>query len=89
MRAGRWGDEGRLGVREGGRCDCCCAYVSADRTVGRSVGEGKGGKRYVDGGCGTVRESSCNMGVAGGVGCGVGFTTTTRGHGGSEVAVGS
>lgn len=35
----------------------------------------------MDGGCGTFSVSSCNTGVVGGVGCGVGLTTTTRGNG--------
>lgn len=35
----------------------------------------------MDGGCGAPGVSSCNIGVVGGVGCGVGLTTTTRGNG--------
>lgn len=50
-------------------------------SAGRSAGGGKGGKRNVDGGCGAPGVSSCNIGVVGGVGCGVGLTTTTRGNG--------
>lgn len=55
--------------------------TSAEGTVGLSAGGGKGGKRNVDGGCGAPGVSSRNVGVVGGVGCGVGLTTTTRGNG--------
>lgn len=64
-----------------GGCDCCCPCSCAGGAIGRSAGGGNGGKRNVDGGCGAPGVSSCNMGVVGGVGCGVGLTTTTRGNG--------
>lgn len=70
--------DGSLGVSgQGG----CCARTSAEGTVGLSKGWGKGGKRNVDGGCEWPGALSCNIGVIGGVGCGVGLTTTTRGNG--------
>lgn len=40
----------------------------------------------MDGGCGAPGVSSCNIGVVGGVGCGVGLTTTTRGNSASAAA---
>lgn len=86
MRAGVGGDDDSRGVRGECSCDCSCACTSAEETVGRSAGEGKGGKRNVDGGCGAPGVSSCNIGVVGGVGCGVGLTTTTRGNGASPDA---
>lgn len=80
MRGGACCD-GSSGVSGQCGCGCCCAGSSVEGSASRSAGWGKGGKRNADGGCEWAGTLSCNIGVVGGVGCGVGLTTTTRGNG--------
>lgn len=67
-------------MRDGRNDGNGCSARGSTVGTGRSAGEGKGGERNADGGCGAPGLSSCNIGVVGGVGCGVGLTTTTRGN---------